>query len=270
MGFRRVKNNILRIAIAGKGGVGKTTISGTLCRVLARQGEKVLAIDGDPNPNLSVVLGIDKDTPAQKSLSTDIIERIEEDGSWRFQVKMPFDEILRTYGQDAPDDVTLLIVGKPEQAGTGCMCGSHTVVRELIHSALTSTHNAAMVVDTEASLEHMKRGTSQHVDKMYTVLEPYYRSLEAAGRFAEMARDLGIKDVEAIANKVRTEEEVQAIEEYCEKIKLPIAVVVPYDENVGAADLKGVSIMDFDQDSKMIKAIESFVVGLQKAGQFSI
>lgn len=252
----------MKIAIAGKGGVGKTTISGTICRVLAKQGEKVLAIDGDPNPNLSVVLGIDKDLPTQKSLSTDIIERVEEGESWRFQVKMPFDEILETYGQDAPDDVTLLIVGAPEQAGTGCMCGSHTVVRELIHSALTSEQEAAMVVDTEASLEHMKRGTSRHVDKMYMVVEPYYRSLEAAGRFAELARQLGIKEVEAIANKVRTEEEVQAIEEYCKKIELPIAVMVPYDENVTAADLKGVSIMDYDSESKMIKAIETFVSSL--------
>jgi len=252
----------MRIAIAGKGGVGKTTISGTICRILAQQGEKVLAIDGDPNPNLSVVLGIDKDLPPQKSLSTDIIERVEEGDSWRFQVKMPFNEILETYGQNAPDDVQLLIVGKPDQAGTGCMCGSHTVVRELIHSALTSDTDVAMVVDTEASLEHMKRGTSRHVDIMYTVLEPYYRSLEAAGRFAELARQLGIEQVQAIANKVKTEEEALAIEEYCKKIDLPIAVMVPYDENVSAADLKGVSIMDYDKDSKMIKALEPFVSSL--------
>ncbi len=229
---------------------------------MAKEGEKVLAIDGDPNPNLSVVLGIDKDKPPQKSLSTDIIERVEEGESWRFQVKMPFTEIIDTYGQDAPNGVTLLIVGKPEQAGTGCMCGSHTVVRELIHSALTSEYNAAMVVDTEASLEHMKRGTSKHVDRMYTVLEPYYRSLEAAGRFADMARELGIKEVAAIANKVRTKEEAQAIEEYCHKINLPIAVMVPFDENITAADLKGISIVDYDENSAAVKAIQEFVKSL--------
>lgn len=252
----------MKIAIAGKGGVGKTTISGTICRVLAQEGEKVLAIDGDPNPNLSVVLGIDKDKPPQKSLSTDIIERVEEGEGWSFRVKMPFNEILETYGQEAPDDVTLLIVGKPEQAGTGCMCGSHTVVRELIHSALTSENNAAMVVDTEASLEHMKRGTSKHVDRMYMVLEPYYRSLEAAGRFADMAKQLGIKEVAAIANKVRTEEEADAIRQYCSKIDLPIAVMVPYDENITAADLKGMAIMDYDRESKAVSAIREFVRSL--------
>ncbi len=250
----------MKIAIAGKGGVGKTTISGTLCRVLGKNGKAVLAIDGDPNPNLSVVLGIDKEAEMQKALSTDIIERIEEsEGKWKFQVKIPFQEIMNTYGQKAPDNVSLLMVGKPEKAGTGCMCGSHTVVRELIHSALAHQEERIMVVDTEASLEHMKRGTSKYVDKMYTVVEPYYRSLEAAGRFAEMARQLGIDNVEAIANKVRNQEEEQAIREYCKKIDLPIAVIVPFDEQVTDADLKGMSIMDYDKDAKVVKAMEMFV-----------
>jgi len=254
----------MKIAIAGKGGVGKTTISGTLCRVLGKNGNAVLAIDGDPNPNLSVVLGINKEAEMPKALSTDIIERIEEsEGKWKFQVKMPFQEILDTYGQKAPDNVSLLMIGKPEKAGTGCMCGSHTVVRELIHSALAHEEEQIMVVDTEASLEHMKRGTSQYVDKMYTVVEPYYRSLEAAGRFADMANQLGIVNVEAIANKVRNAEEEQAIREFCKKINLPIAVILPFDEQVTDADLKGVSIMDYDKDAKVVKAMEVFVQTLK-------
>lgn len=254
----------MKIAIAGKGGVGKTTISGTLCRVLGKNGNAVLAIDGDPNPNLSVVLGINKEAEMPKALSTDIIERIEEsEGKWKFQVKMPFQEILDTYGQKAPDNVSLLMIGKPEKAGTGCMCGSHTVVRELIHSALAHEEEQIMVVDTEASLEHMKRGTSQYVDKMYTVVEPYYRSLEAAGRFADMANQLGIVNVEAIANKVRNAEEEQAIREFCKKINLPIAVILPFDEQVTDADLKGVSIMDYDKDAKVVKAMEVFVQTLE-------
>ncbi len=252
----------MKIAVVGKGGVGKTTVSGVICRTMAKEGRKVLAIDGDPNPNLSAVLGVDKKQPPQKSLSTDIIERVQDGESWRFRVKMPFDEVLQTYSQDA-NNVTLLVVGKPEKAGTGCMCGSHTVVRELIHSALTSDYQASMVVDTEASLEHMKRGTSKYVEKMYTVLEPYYRSLEAASRFAEMAKDLGIREVAAIGNKIKTQAEANAIREYCDKEKLPIAMMVPYDENIAAADLKGVSIVDYNRDSKAVKVIEEFVKSLK-------
>lgn len=253
----------MKIAIAGKGGVGKTTISGTLCRLLGNNGNHVLAIDGDPNPNLSVVLGIDKHSNPGPVLSTDIIERVEtEDGKWRFQVKMPFSEILKTYGVEAPDNITLLKVGKPEKAGTGCMCGSHTVVRELVHSALASEAGQMMVLDTEASLEHMKRGTSKYVDRIYTVVEPYYRSLEAASRFAEMARELGIKNVEAIANKVRNKEEEQAITEYCKKIGLKIALMIPYDEQVMAADLKGISVIDFDKNAKVVKSLQGFAESL--------
>ncbi|EAR16095.1 AAA family ATPase [Robiginitalea biformata] len=255
----------MKIAIAGKGGVGKTTISGTLCRILGAKGDKVLAIDGDPNPNLSIVLGIDKSDAGPPNLSTDIIERVEtEDGKWKFQVRMPFQEVLETYGQKATDNVTLLMVGKPEKAGTGCMCGSHTVVRELVNAALSSEQGQIMVLDTEASLEHMKRGTSKYVDKIYTVVEPYYRSLEAASRFAEMAQQLGIGQVEAIANKVRTKEDEMAIREYCAKINLPIAVFVPFDEQVMAADLKGKSVIDFDPEAKVVKALEALSAAILK------
>jgi CO dehydrogenase maturation factor len=254
----------MRIAIAGKGGVGKTTISGTLSRILGKKGYEVLAIDGDPNPNLSVVLGIDKKAKMSPNLSTDIMERVEiGEGQWKFQVKLPFNEILKTYGQSAADNVTLLMIGKPEKAGTGCMCGSHTVVRELIHAAMTTEEDRIIILDTEASLEHMKRGTSKYVDKIFTVVEPYYRSLEAASRFAEMARELGIQNVEAIANKVRNAEEEQAIIDYCKQINLPIAVMVPFDEQVMSADLKGLSVIDYDNNAKVVKALETFAEQFQ-------
>lgn len=250
----------MKISIVGKGGVGKTTISGILCHALANSGKSVLAIDGDPNPNLSVVLGIPKENDLAPSLSTDIIERIEtENGKWKFKLKISFSEILKIYGQKASGNISLLVVGKPKNAGSGCMCGSHTVVRELLNSALLYEEIEVMVLDTEASLEHMKRGTSKSVDKIFTVVEPYYRSLQAASRFAEMAKELGILNIEAIANKVRNLEEEIAIKDYCEKINLPIAVTIPFDEKIMSADLKGNSIIHYDNNSKAIKIIEAFV-----------
>ena len=253
----------MKIAVAGKGGVGKTTISGTLCRIFARQGKRVVAIDADPNPNLSMVLGLKPGSPQPKPLSTDILERVEDEaGNKKIIVKYPMKEVLAQYGQLAPDDVTLLMVGKPEVAGSGCMCGSHTCVRELIHSAMADTNDDITIVDMEASLEHMKRGTSQHVDVMLAVVEPYYRSLEAAARFADLAKDLGIKKIFVIANKVRNEEEEKAIRQFCAKMNLNLKLIVPFDEKVSDADLHGNSLIDHFSQSLVVDSLTKLAVEL--------
>jgi CO dehydrogenase maturation factor len=253
----------MKIAIAGKGGAGKTTISGTLCRLLGQSGVKILAIDGDPNPNLSVVLGISRDTPPPPALSTDVLERVEDpDGKRRIQLKVPLNEVIHKYGQSAPDNITLLMVGQPEHAGTGCMCGSHTAVREIIHAAMAEGKEVT-VLDMEASMEHMKRGTSKYVDAMFTVVEPYYRSLEAAGRFHRLAKELGVAKIAAIANKVRNTEEEAAIRQYCERIGLPVAAVIPFDERVTEADLRGQAIIDYAGDAPVVQSLKALVEQLR-------
>lgn len=246
----------MKIAVAGKGGVGKTTISGTLSRIYARQGKKVLAIDADPNPNLSTVLGLRPDAPQPKPLSTDILERVEDkDGNKHIIVKYPLQQVLDQYGQQAPDNVTLLMVGKPEVAGSGCMCGSHTCVREIMHTVMADENDRITIVDMEASLEHMKRGTSQHVDVMLAVVEPYYRSLEAAARFADLAKDLGIKKILIIANKVKTEEDEKAIRQFCTKMKLDLRLIIPFEDKVAEADLHGNSFIDYAPANGVINSI---------------
>ncbi len=246
----------MKIAVAGKGGVGKTTISGTLCRIFARQGKKVVAIDADPNPNLSTVLGLRWDAAQPKPLSTDILERVEDaDGNKRIIVKYPLEEVLAQYGQKAPDDVTLLMIGKPEVAGSGCMCGSHTCVRELVHSALADTNDHITILDMEASLEHMKRGTSQHVNVMLIIVEPYFRSLEAAARFRDLANDLGIKHIFVVANKVRNEEGENAIRQFCSKMNLDLKLVLPFEEKVTEADLHGNSFFDYSKENEVVNSL---------------
>ncbi len=253
----------MKIAIAGKGGVGKTTISGTLCRILAANGKKVLAIDGDPNPNLSTVLGIKSDEKPAKPLSTDILERVEDaNGQYQIIVKSPLEEILSDYGQNGADGLKLLMVGKPELAGSGCMCGSHTTVRELIHTALAHDNEHVVILDMEASMEHMKRGTAKYVDVMYTIIEPYFRSMEAALRFSKMAKELGIKEVYAIANKVRNDQEEQAIRDYCDKHDLDLKYIVPYDEIVKEADLNGNSLFEYAVESKVVKTVSEITAEL--------
>lgn len=219
--------------------------------MLGRKGHKVLAIDGDPNPNLSVVLGIEPRTsgPQEPPLSSDLLEQVEKNGSTHVQLAVPLEEALATYGVEAPDNVTLLEVGKPEHAGSGCMCGSHAVVRELIRASLADESDNLTVLDMEASLEHMKRGTSKYVDALYVVVEPYYRSLETAKRIHDLGRELGIKKISAVGNKVRTDQDEQAIREFCNRNDLPISAIVPFDESFIQAEREGKAVVDVDGES---------------------
>jgi len=171
-------------------------------------------------------------------------------------------EVLSTYGQSAPDEVTLLKVGTPDVAGAGCMCGSHTCVREIIHTAMSDDNEHITLLDMEASMEHMRRGTAEHVDIMLTIVEPYYRSLEAASRFAKLAKDLGIQNVYAVANKVRNERESEAIQQYCSQKGLRLLHQIPFDANVGEADLNGHSIIDHSSESIIVQEIRALAVKL--------
>ncbi len=245
----------MRIAVCGKGGVGKTTFCGTLCRAIGRKGVQVLAIDGDPNPNLSLVLGMGTDGDKARPIGVELMEKVAEMGGNKYiKLNTPFADVVQGYGMDAPDNVTLLMVGQPDHAGTGCMCSSHVTVREVIHGALEGNAYTT-VLDTEASLENMKRGTARYVDVLFIVVEPYYRSLEAGGRFFRMAKELEIKKVAAIANKVKSPEEEAAIRQYCEKIGLPVDAIIPYDEKISEADNAGIAIMDYDSSSIAVAEI---------------
>ena len=169
----------MKIATVGKGGSGKTTVAGTLARILADDGCKVLAIDGDPNPNLALTLGIGSDDAGNiRSIPASVVEMKEEaDGSRKLQMTLTHDDLLGKYAAQAPDGIDLIVMGQPPEgsAGSGCMCASHRAVRGLI--AEMSGHGEYTITDMEAGLEHLKRGTARNVDVMLVVAEPYYRSL---------------------------------------------------------------------------------------------
>jgi len=229
----------MKIAVCGKGGVGKTTISGLLCRTLGSKGIPVLAIDGDPNPNLALTLGIDPMAAMPKAITSKLLEVYEkEDGKKYAKLKVPLAEVMDLHGIQAADNVTLLAVGQPEHAGTGCMCGTHTTVREIIHTALEESELVTLL-DLEASLEQMKRGTSKYVDVLLCVVEPYYRSMEAVARFQRLGIELEIKNIVAVANKVKNAADELAIREFCAQTDLEVIAVIPFDTIVSEADKGG-------------------------------
>lgn len=130
-------------------------------------------------------------------------------------------------------------------------------MRGLLGELATGTNGETMTItDMEASIEHMSRGTIRHVDAMIMVTEPYFRSLETVGRMAPLARELGIKHVWAVANKVRSPRDEEIIRSYCAERGVELGAVVPWDEAIQEADREGRALMDYDPAAPAVRAVE--------------
>lgn len=260
----------MKVAIAGKGGSGKTTIAGTLARVFAQDAHRVLAIDSDPNPNLAVSLGIDPDTAARIDPVPTSFSHHSEDAEGHYSVGLDVspEEIVARHGTAAPDGVTLLLVGRvePHEAGVGCNCGAHRTVRGILEH-LHQTDDFLTVTDMEAGLEHLKRGTLQHAGVLLIAVEPYFKSLESAGRIAELGRNLGVPELYAVANKVQSERDEQAIRDYCASRDLPVLAVVPLDPDVSEAERQGKAILDVAPEAKAVQAVRELARQLLEANE---
>ena len=249
----------MKIAMVGKGGSGKTTLAGTLARVLARHKHRVLAIDGDPNPNLALTLGMSREAAEQlRFIPSSLVESVTTaTGQASLRLTMDRQRVLGEYAADAPDGVKLIVMGKPADgsAGSGCMCASHRAVRGLI--AEMSDAGEHTITDMEAGLEHLKRGTARNVEAMLIVAEPYYRSLEAASRTFSLANELKIPHVYAVANKIRNAADHEAVHAYCTQHGMPVLGVVPFDERFVAAEQAAQAPADFAGGSPGMIAIEA-------------
>ena len=258
----------MKIATAGKGGSGKTTIAGTLSRILARRNGKILAIDGDPNPNLAFALGVTPEASnAISYIPPTLMQTIEDPtGEKRLVMSISCEELISNYATEAPDGIELIVMGKPAHgsAGSGCMCASHLAVRGLI--AEMSDYGEHTITDMEAGLEHLKRGTVRNVDVMLVVAEPYYRSLEAAERTISLAWELEIPHVYVVSNKIRNETDQAAVETYCSRHNLPILGTVPHDETFVEAERNGRSPIDFAPESPGVLAISEIANNLTALG----
>ena len=247
----------MKIATAGKGGSGKTTIAGSLSRILARKQGKILAIDGDPNPNLAFALGIPTAVSNTiPSIPSSLMQVVEDpDGEKRLVMSISQEELISNYAAGAPDGIELIVMGQPAHgsAGSGCMCASHRAVRGLIGEM--SGYGEHTVTDMEAGLEHLKRGTVRNVDVMLVVAEPYYRSLEAAERTISLGRELEIPHVYVVSNKVKNKSDQAAIESFCSRHNLSILGMVPHDETFIEAERNERSPIDFAPDSPGVQAI---------------
>jgi CO dehydrogenase maturation factor len=253
----------MKIAIAGKGGVGKTFVSSTLSRLMARDGYNVLAVDADPNLNLAVSLGVPYDQAENivpLSDNEDLIRErtgvsAEDAYTPIFNMTPKVNDIVDKFGVEAPDGVKLLVMGTVKGGGTGCMCGSNALLRVLIQHILIQ-RGEVLVMDMVAGLEHLGRGTARRMDAMLVVLEPRMKSVDTIKRIMKLAQEIEVKEVLAVGNKVARPKDMDFIRKHMDDMGIPVAAIIPYDEAVTDADMEGMPVLDYDPDSKAVRAVD--------------
>ena len=235
----------MKIGISGKGGVGKTLLASLLSKIFADSGYSVLAIDADPDANLAASLGFpnpDKITPI-----SDLSDLIEERTGARPGQSAPFFK-LNPKVDDLPEDysvkmdgIKLMVMGRIKRGGTGCYCPEGALLQALL-SHLLIQRDEVVILDMEAGIEHLARGTSKAVDKLIVVVEPGRRSIETATRIQKLAQDLGVQNMAVVGNKIKSQSEKEFLIN-----SLPDLVFlgfIPYDQALVDADLANRPLLD--------------------------
>jgi len=231
----------MKLAVTGKGGVGKTTVVAGLARVLAERGQKVLAIDADPASNLALALGFPKNqrlTPIAEM--KDLVEERTEAKSGSmggfFKLNPRVDDLPDKYTLEK-DGIRLMVMGTVQKGGGGCVCPENVMVRTLV-SHLLLFRGEVVIMDMEAGVEHLGRATAQAVDKLIVVVEPGQRSLEVARKIRQLAADIGLKNIGLVGNKIRKEADQEFLLSHMPDFQF--LGFLPYDPRVVEADLAGV------------------------------
>lgn len=238
----------MKLAISGKGGVGKSTVAGTLARLYAADGDRVLAVDADPDANLASALGLPLWIRSQvHTISTErkLIEertgaKVREFGQM-FKINPDVSDIAQRYAV-RHEGVDLLVLGAIERAAGGCACPESVLLKSLV-SHLILRHGDVVILDMEAGIEHLGRGTAMGVDMMMTVVEPGQRSVETATRVRQMSADLGISRFGVVLNKTTDPEDDARWIAYEFGVDTLLGVI-PFDSRIARADRQGLALAD--------------------------
>jgi len=248
----------MKIAVTGKGGVGKTTISAALCFAFAEKGYKVVAIDADPDANLASALGFPEEVKLTPIIEMkDLIEQRTgakpgTSGGF-FKLNPKVDDLPEKLWVEY-NGIRLILMGTVKKGGRGCVCSENVLLRSLVQHLLLF-RKEVVIMDMEAGIEHLGRATAQAVNHLIVVVEPGMRSIETAVKIKELAEDIGIKRVYGIGNKIRKESDSDFLKERINGIQ--ILGYIAYDEEVIEADLSRLSV--WEHGKQIVREIRKIV-----------
>ena len=234
----------MKIAISGKGGVGKTLLAASLSRIFADSGYSVIAIDADPDANLAATLGFPN--PDQITPISELGDLIEERTGMRpgqsgafFKLNPKVDDLPEDYSVEH-DGIKLMVMGRIKRGGTGCYCPEGALLQALLTHLLLQ-RDEVVILDMEAGIEHLARGTAKAVDKLIVVVEPGRRSIETTQTIGKLAKDLGISNIALVGNKINSQAEKEFITSNLPGLEF--LGFIPYDQTIVEADLANRSII---------------------------
>lgn len=253
----------MKIAISGKGGVGKTTFASFLIRAYADQGKKVLAIDADPDANLAQALGVKR--TAEIVPISEMKELIEERteakvgsmGSF-FKLNPKVDDLPEKLSIEA-DGVKVMVLGGVKKGGAGCICPESTLLKSLVRHIILA-RDEIIVLDMEAGLEHLGRGTAMAVDRLVVVVEPGRRSIETAAQIHRLAGDIGVKRLSFVGNKIRSDKDREFLMKHMPDFH--IIGFIPFSSDIIESDLEGRP--PYEKDSEGLTAVRGMIDKLEK------
>lgn len=244
----------MKIAVTGKGGVGKTTFSSMLSRMFADDGYRVVSVDADPDANLGLALGFPKEVYETivpiSEMKNLVNERTSaETGTFNkmFKLNPKVDDIPDKYCKEY-NGVRLLTLGTVDSGGSGCVCPEHVLLKRLC-SHLILQNKDVVVMDMEAGIEHLGRGTAQGVDAFIVVVEPGERSLQTYRKVKRLGTDIGVKKVFVVGNKVRNKSDEDFIDSNLQDGEL--LGFIYYNQDVIDSDRASQSPYDVSEDTKI-------------------
>ena len=247
----------MKIAVSGKGGVGKTTFSALMIRTLNEMGKKVLAIDADPDANLAAALGIEgaENITPIADMKDMIFERtgVQPGTIGGFFSLNPHVDDLPDALSVRKDNIKLMRLGSVKKGGSGCLCPESSLLKALVRHIVLA-RDEVVVMDMEAGIEHLGRATAKAVDKLIVVVEPGRRSIDTAGHIRKLAAEINLNRVWIVGNKIRSAKDEEFVREHL--ADFDILGFLPYADTLIEADLQGRSPYDVDSQAKeMVRAM---------------